>query len=216
MGSHHGTASGLREVTAPAVDLVWIPLGAGEASPLVRWSGRGFERLVAHRDHRRPQPLFHSALQVHLDGVAHVVEMTPAWGQSPRERGVVAQGPVGARLLGRSRLFRYEVRRWPGGVIPDLGACEQGPRRLRTDAWRARRLLELVPCFPAATWGRDALGAGEMWNSNSLTAWLLARSGHRTAQLRPPDEGRAPGWSAGLVVAARQRDEGPLVAAQRP
>jgi hypothetical protein len=26
-------------------------------------------------------------------------------------------------------------------------------------------------------WGRDELGAGEMWNSNSLISWLIARSG---------------------------------------
>jgi len=43
-----------------------------------------------------------------------------------------------------------------------------------------------------------------MWNSNSLISWLLARSGHDMAVVRPPDDGRAPGWSAGLVVAARQ------------
>jgi len=42
-----------------------------------------------------------------------------------------------------------------------------------------------------------------MWNSNSLTAWLLARSRHDTDLVRLPAHGRAPGWTAGLVVAAR-------------
>ena len=44
-----------------------------------------------------------------------------------------------------------------------------------------------------------------MWNSNSLTAWLLSRRGHDPAApgLQPPAHGRAPGWSAGLIVAAR-------------
>jgi hypothetical protein len=42
---------------------------------------------------------------------------------------------------------------------------------------------------------------GEMWNSNSLTAWLLARSGHETDSAAPAD-GHAPGWHAGLTVAA--------------
>jgi hypothetical protein len=70
------------------------------------------------------------------------------------------------------------------------------------DTARARAVLDLVPAFPTVTWDRDELGAGEMWNSNSLTAWLLARSGHDTRLIKPPGRGRAPGWSAGLMVAA--------------
>jgi hypothetical protein len=42
-----------------------------------------------------------------------------------------------------------------------------------------------------------------MWCSNSLASWLLVRSGHDVADLRPPADGRAPGWTAGLTVAAR-------------
>ena len=186
-----------------AVDLFWIPLGAGEASPVVRWSGRAFEWLTARREHRAPQRLFHSALAVHLHGVEHVIEMTPAWGQSPARRGVVGIGPVGATALGRSRFFRYEVRRWANGVIPDVDVAEGRPQRLSSDETHAQRVLDLVPEFPTSTWGRDELGAGEMWNSNSLTSWLLARSDHPTGQLCPPTGGRAPGWAAGLVVADR-------------
>jgi hypothetical protein len=63
--------------------------------------------------------------------------------------------------------------------------------------------LDLVPTFPTVTWGRDELGTGDMWNSNSLISWLLARSGHDTTTLPPPPHGRAPGWTAGLTVAAR-------------
>ncbi len=70
----------------------------------------------------------------------------------------------------------------------------------------ADRLVSLVPRFPAQVWGRDELGTGDMWNSNSLVAWLLARSGIPTAGLAPPHGGRAPGWAAGLVVAARSGD----------
>jgi hypothetical protein len=44
-----------------------------------------------------------------------------------------------------------------------------------------------------------------MWNSNSVIAWLLARSGLPTDAIRPPAGGRAPGWQAGLVVAGRQQ-----------
>jgi hypothetical protein len=54
-------------------------------------------------------------------------------------------------------------------------------------------------------WGRDELDAGEMWNSNSVVSWLLARSGFDVNSIRPPAGGRAPGWQAGLIVARRQR-----------
>jgi hypothetical protein len=67
------------------------------------------------------------------------------------------------------------------------------------------RVLELLPQFPTATWGRDELGTGDMWNSNSLVAWALARAGAEVSTLRPPTRGRAPGWSAGLVVADRDQ-----------
>jgi hypothetical protein len=59
-----------------------------------------------------------------------------------------------------------------------------------------------VPTVPTPVWGRDEFGAGEMWNSNSVTAWLLARAGIDTTDLAPPNGGRAPGWNAGLVVAS--------------
>jgi hypothetical protein len=59
---------------------------------------------------------------------------------------------------------------------------------------------------------------GEMWNSNSLIAWPLARSGHDTDAVRIPANGRAPGWSAGLIAAARQdaRTAGKDTQAGRP
>ena len=72
-----------------------------------------------------------------------------------------------------------------------------------TYAGRTGRLLDLVPAFPAVTWGRDELQAGEMWNSNSLISWLLVRSDHRACPIWPPACGRAPGWAAcGPTVAA--------------
>jgi hypothetical protein len=111
---------------------------------------------------------------------------------------------VGLPWLGRSRLFRYEVRRWRNGIIPDIAEAVASPQRLSTDIVHAQRVLDLVPAFPTVTWGRDELDTGEMWNSNSLIAWLLARSGHQTEVVDPPAHGRAPGWSAGLVVATRE------------
>lgn len=177
------------QLRAAAVDLYWIPLGAGDGADLVRHCGRTYERLCARRQHRDPQPLFHSALKVLLDGHWHVVEMAPAWGAGFPARGVVGEGPVGVPGLARSRLFRYEVRRWCDGVLPDEEKAVGSPQRLSRDPAPAARVLALVPQFPCRTWGRDELKAGDMWNSNSLVAWLLACSGHDTTTLRPPRGG---------------------------
>ena len=184
------------------VDLYWLPLGAGGVAA-VRWSGRVYEALAARRHHRATCDLYHSALEVRLGPDRFVVEMAPVWSSRQSDRGVVGEGAVGMPWLGRSRLFRYEVRRWLGGTIPDVREAVASPCRLSADPHRARRLLDLAPAFPTVTWGRDELGAGEMWNSNSLIAWLLARSDHRTDLIEPPAGGRAPGWSAGLAVATR-------------
>jgi hypothetical protein len=181
--------------------LYWLPLGAGGRS--VRWNGRRFEALVAWHEHRGVRDLYHSALEVHVDDQLYVMEMTPVRSGETANRGVVREGPVGSRWLGRSSAFRYEVRRWHNGVIPSVEEAVASPQCAGTDPDRARRLLDLVPHVPALTWGRDESGTGDMWNSNSLTAWLLARSGHDLDTVALPAHGRAPGWHAGLVVAAR-------------
>ncbi len=190
---------------APGVDLYWLPLGSGDGGRCVRGSGRLFELVTSLRRHRAPVELYHSALVVHLDGAAFTIEMTPVWTSTRPDRGVVGEGPVGLRVLGRSRLFRYEVRCWRGGIIPDLAAAVESPRRVSADRLVAEEVVRLVPLVPLVTWGLDEQHTGEMWNSNSLTSWLLAGSGHDSGAtaLQPPAHGRAPGWSAGLVVAGR-------------
>jgi hypothetical protein len=111
---------------------------------------------------------------------------------------------VGSRAASRLRLFRYEVRRWRDGVIPDVDEAVDSPRRVSEDPDVARRVLAVVPEVPRVVWGRDELGAGEMWNSNSLTSWALVRSGIDAESIEMPAHGRAPGWHAGIVVARRQ------------
>jgi len=187
----------------PGVALLWIPLGAGARVPVVRWSGLAFEAVSAWRQGRPRQALFHAALEVGGSDGRFVVEMTPAWGAGHTGEGAVATGPVGLRVLGRSRMFRYEVHCWRDGVIPDRCFAVGGPQQLSDDGQVGDRLIALVPLFPARVWGRDELGTGDMWNSNSLVAWLLAMSGTPTAGVAPPGRGRAPGWTAGLVVAGR-------------
>ena len=185
-----------------SVDLYWLPLGAG--AHCVRWNGRVYEAAVALRERRARCDLYHAALEVRVDGDRFVLEMAPVWDRPEPDRGVVAEGAVGLPWLGRSRWFRYEVRRWRNGTIPDVSSAVDSPRRLSADGAQARHVLKLAPDFPALTWGRDELDTGDMWNSNSLIAWLLARSNHDTDAAQPPPGGRAPGWSAGLIVAARQ------------
>jgi hypothetical protein len=116
---------------------------------------------------------------------------------------VVAGGPVGSRWLGRFRVFRYEVRCWTGGTIPDLHAAVGGPVRITDDPALVGRAVAAVAKVPAATWGRDELHAGEMWNSNSVVSWVLASTGLLAAAGGPPPRGRAPGWDAGVTVAVR-------------
>jgi hypothetical protein len=187
-----------------AIDLFWLPLGAGGHS--VRLNGLVFEAIAARLQHRGRADLYHSALEVHLPDGRFVIEQAPAWGASG-ERGVVAEGPVGIRAAGRFRLFRYEVRRWRDGVIPDVAEAVESPQRLSDDTEHARRLLELVPEMPTPVWGRDELRTGEMWNSNSFISWLITRSELDVTAVRLPQGGRAPGWHSGIELAKRQVSE---------
>jgi hypothetical protein len=107
--------------------------------------------------------------------------------------------------MARFRVFRYEVRRWRDGVIADAAEAVASPQLLSDDPILAHRLLDLVGSLPSPVWGRDELGTGEMWNSNSVIAWVFAQSGLPTDAIHPPAGGRAPGWQAGLVTARRQR-----------
>ena len=108
------------------------------------------------------------------------------------------------RALGRFRAFRYEVRCWPGGCIPDLDEAVGGPQRVSDDPFQVRALRHTIPQVPPLTWGRDELGTGDMWNSNSLVSWALARTAHDMPAIAPPPNGRAPGWLAGLRLASGQ------------
>jgi hypothetical protein len=187
-----------------AVDLYWLPLGAG--GRFVRLNGRVYEALMARIERRPACDLYHSALQVRVPEATFVIEQAPVRDLSGAQRGVVAAGAVGSRWAGRSRIFRYEIRLWRDGHIPDVGEAVDSPRRLTTDEERARRVLDRVAQVPTPVWGRDELGTGEMWNSNSVIAWVIASSGMETESVRPPSGGRAPGWQAGLTV-ARRREE---------
>ncbi|WP_457541329.1 hypothetical protein [Williamsia sp. R60] len=83
------------------------------------------------------------------------------------------------------------------------------PQVLSDDSAAASRILAKVVSVPRFTWGRDELGVGDMWNSNSLTSWLLMVGGIDLMNVKPPDGGRAPGWQAGIALAERQQHHQP-------
>ncbi len=194
------------EANAPepraAVDLYWIPLGAGQH--IVRLSGKLAEGIIARLHGREPRDLYHAALVVVAAEGRFVIEQAPADARGEL-RGVVVEGPVGSSLVGRFRLFRYEVRRWREGVIPDIGEAVSSPIRVTDDPMRASEVVRLASHIPPKVWGRDPGRTGEMWNSNSVISWLLASAGIDVNGIEPPAGGGAPGWHAGLQVAARDR-----------
>ena len=169
----------------------------------MRLNGRVFEWVAARLERRPPCDLYHSALVVLEPEGRFVIEQAPISDGNGVERGVVAEGAVGSHWAGRLRIFRYELRRWRDGVIPDVSEAVESPRRLTDDPVTSRRLLDLVPFVPTSVWGRDEQGAGEMWNSNSFISWLIASSGLDAESIPVPAGGRAPGWRAGIVVARR-------------
>ena len=183
--------------------LYWIPLGAG-GSGFVRLNGRIYEGLMARRQRRRPLALFHTALVVELPEGRFVVEtMWPRPDGDGESRGVVREGPVFSGRLSFTRVFRYEVRCWRDGELPDADQAVDGPRLVSADIEMARRALELTRVVPVHTWGREVTATGDMWNSNSVVSWVLATSGLDMEAVVAPEGGRAPGWDAGVTAAQR-------------
>lgn len=195
------------------VYLYWIPLGAG-GTGFVSLNGRIYERLVARRQRRPALDLYHTALEVRLSAARFVVEtMWPRPDRGTATRGVLVEGAVFSEVLGFTRLFRYEVRRWRDGLLPDADHAVGGARLVLAGVEPAVRLLDLVERVPPLTWGRDPTGSGDMWNSNSVVSWLLTMGGADMSDTLPPPHGRAPGWGAGVEVArmALDRDAGRIV-----
>ena len=185
----------------PGLDLYWIPLGAGER--VVRTSGRIYERLVALAADQTPATSVPLRPRGDYGGRAGLmIEMAPQPDDRGRtDRGVVAEGAVGSRWLRPIRVFRYEVRCWRNGVIPDLAYAVASPVRVTDDLGQIGVVLDLISLVPTPVWGRDELRLGEMWNSNSVVSWVLSQAGLLDSAGEPPVEGRAPGWDAGVAAA---------------
>lgn len=183
--------------TPDQLTLWWLPVGAG--GHVVVHTSRWWELFRAWRERREPKPLFHAGLEIVSDGERYTIEMVPAWAGPRGTRGVVRTGPVGLRALGISRFFRYEIRCWRDGIIPDLRWGTSVAVRSTTQ--QRRQILTHTRTVPAHVWGRDVLNVGDMWNSNSLISWLLQSSGVDAECFAPPGDGRAPGWMTGVRAA---------------
>ena len=183
------------------IDLYWLPLGAGGS--YVRLNGRIFELVEAAINRRGTLDIYHAALELHLPEGEFVIEIAPVPDSDGVARGVVGSAPVGSTLAGRFRIFRYELRCWKEGSIPDIAEAVDSPLVLTGEEATARRLVELLPEVPMVVWGRDELDAGEMWTSNSVISWLIVKAGLPIEDIQLPAGGRAPGWDAGIAVARR-------------
>lgn len=184
-----------------AVYLYWIPLGAG--GRVVKTCGKIFEAFSAFFERRPRCDLYHTALEVRIPEGRYFIEQAPVWDMADKNKGVVAEGPVGMKWLGHFRAFRYEVRCWKDGIIPDISFAVGSPVQVTDKVELSRKVIQELPHVSAPVWGRDESHTGEMWNSNSVISWVLVRSGVDISQVRPPRGGRAPGWKAGEIVAVR-------------
>ena len=189
-------------MTTETLDLYWIPLGAG--ARVVRTSGKIYEAISSLVQGPERCGLYHSVLVARTEDGPVFLEMAPEFDdRGYSDRGVVATGAVGSRVLGRFPLFRYEVRRWRNGVIPDLEYAVGGAVRITDDTTLVQAVLDRLPDVPTPVWGRDELHTGDMWNSNSVISWALASIGAEACAGAPPGRGRAPGWAAGVAIAHR-------------
>jgi hypothetical protein len=179
--------------------LYWIPVASGTRLPFQRWSLALYEAVAALLARRPRGQLYHAALKITVDGVTRTLEMAPE-GQG-RGQAPLVSGPVGDPRAARFRIFRYGLHCLEAASLPDEQYAV-AVLNLSGDCDTARRVLDLAPRVPGYTWGRRAPGTREMWTSDSVTSWLLTRAGLETASLRVPASGRAPGWQAGIEVAA--------------
>ena len=103
-------------VEGAAVDLYWLPLGAGGRS--VRLNGRVFEAAAARAARRPARDLYHSALAVRVAAARFVIEQCWSVMRTASSAALSPKVPSGSAGAARFRIFRYEIRRWRGGKIP--------------------------------------------------------------------------------------------------
>ena len=195
----------LSEPLRAAVELYWIPLGAGGHS--VRFNGRVFEAIQAARRHRRRCDLYHAAIVVAFGGDRYTIEVAPSPDADEASRGVVGTGAVGSRISAACACFAMRSAAGAMGPFrtsPRRSANRAGsrPTRSRPSAPRPGRVRSETRLGPRRPQGRRDV---ELQFRRRL-AGCHGGPG-RPMQLHPPCGGRAPGWGAGLVVARRTRED---------
>ncbi|HET8743125.1 MAG TPA: hypothetical protein VFM41_10925 [Gaiella sp.] len=107
-------------------------------------------------------------------------------GRSVRLNGLAFEA-IAAGLARRDRFDLYhsalEVRRRHEG-LSDIAEAVESPRRLSEDLERARRVLDRAAGADAGL-GRDQLGVGEMWNSNSTSRGCSPAPGSTSTRSTP-------------------------------
>lgn len=162
-----------------ATIVLWTPVGAG--GHLVGRTSHWWERIHAVLEHRKPQLLVHAALEIRVDHDRYVIEMAPHWSAPRVDRGVVATGPVGLRWLGRSALFRYEVRCWRSGSIPDRRWAVAGPTLFQT---KRSQLAAAATCPRCSHPGLGPHRSRHRGHVELELAGVLAVDGQRRARQR--------------------------------
>jgi hypothetical protein len=106
---------------AAAVDLYWLPLGAG--GHFVRLNGRAYEALMARIARRPAYDLYHSALQVQVPEATFVVEQTPVPDLSAARRKFCRVEGVAAGL---TNVMAWDASRQRSSLTSRLGLSLSG------------------------------------------------------------------------------------------
>ena len=188
---------GRSSVRQPLTSIGYRCRGAERQSPRAL-NGKAYEALSAAFERRRltsTMPDF----EVRLGDGSFVIEVAPSpdaacrpgrrrrrpcW--QPLRRCPTALPLRGPLLVGRSD--------------PDVDEAVASPCAC---LMIQRPLIACSSSYPPSrhsVWGRDELQTGDMWNSNSVISWLIARA-HLLVDVALPPHGRAPGWAAGIRVA---------------
>ena len=85
----------------------------------------------------------------------------------------------------------------------------QSPIRLMSDGAHAQSSIEVLASASKLMLGRDELGAGPMWNFDSIAAWVLTRSQIDAEAVQPPSGGKTRGWSARIRASQQSLREAP-------
>ena len=186
-----------------AVDLYWLPLGAGGRS--VRLNGKVFEAVSARVQRRSACDLYHSALEVSVDSERFVIEMAPAWDANGASGGPSSRAP--SEPAGQDVVVGFATRCAAGrtGGFPTL----RRPSTARSDSAKIRGPLDICwTSFPRCRPGSGVETSSRRARCGTRTpssSWLLAAQRHRRFPRATPRTGSRAGMGRGRQVTASAR-----------